>query len=366
MGLQEEIEKERSEIRTESYSMSVGELQSLYDKKEIILRPDFQRLFRWSITQKTRFIESVLLGIPLPAIFVFQRKDGIWEVIDGLQRISTLLELMGELRKDDSDEKLPQLQLGDADYLKSLKGRYWQGLSDEDPNALTAIQKLYIRRAKIHVNILLRESDERSKFELFRRLNTGGSTLVEQEIRNCLLLMENKSRFKWLLQLTQNAKFQHCIELNDRLLEEQFDGELASRFIVLRKKDPLTGIGNDLGEYLTDEIIKIARDPNFDEKEEGDAFIRTFEALDAALGSDAFHRYDAKKNRFLGPFSQSAFEVIALGIGYHASGGTPNNIVEIVKSLWNNAEFKAHTGGGISAASRIPRTVQLGRSLFKP
>lgn len=366
MGLQEEIEKERSEIRTESYSMSVGELQSLYDKREIVLRPDFQRLFRWSITQKTRFIESVLLGIPLPAIFVFQRKDGIWEVIDGLQRISTLLELMGELRSDDSEEKIPQLQLGDADYLKSLKGRYWQGVSDEDPNALTAIQKLYIRRAKIHVNILLRESDERSKFELFRRLNTGGSNLVEQEIRNCLLLMENKNRYKWVSDLAQNKKFQHCVELSDRLIEEQFDRELVSRFIVLRRKNPLAGVGNDLGEYLTDEIIQIARDPDFDEKAEGQAFLRTFEAIDAALGSNAFHRYDVGKKRFLGPFSQSAFEVIALGIGFHANEGLHDKIAETVKSLWSNREFKTHTGGGVSAGSRIPRTVQLGRELFKP
>ena len=65
----------------------------------LILRPEFQRVFRWSDAQKSRLIESVLLGIPLPSIFASQKNDGRWEVIDGLQRLSTLFETAGELRK---------------------------------------------------------------------------------------------------------------------------------------------------------------------------------------------------------------------------------------------------------------------------
>jgi len=75
----------RKEIRTDGYAMSIGEWISLYENKEIDIHPEFQRFFRWSINQKSNLIESILLGIPIPTIFVSQRKDGVWDVVDGLQ-----------------------------------------------------------------------------------------------------------------------------------------------------------------------------------------------------------------------------------------------------------------------------------------
>ena len=83
MSLTAEIAKHRAEIRSDAYSMSVGELVSMYKENELHIRPQFQRLFRWSPFQKSRFIESILLGIPIPSIFVYQRPDGVWDVIDG-------------------------------------------------------------------------------------------------------------------------------------------------------------------------------------------------------------------------------------------------------------------------------------------
>ena len=90
MGLQEEIDKMRQEIRADDYSMSIGEWISLYENSEIEIHPEFQRFFRWTTTQKTSLIESILLGIPIPPIFVSQREDGVWDVVDGLQRLSTI------------------------------------------------------------------------------------------------------------------------------------------------------------------------------------------------------------------------------------------------------------------------------------
>lgn len=364
MSLQDEIDKERSDIRTESYSMSVGEMLSLYERGELVLRPEFQRLYRWTTTQKSRFIESVLLGIPLPAIFVFQQKSGSWEVIDGLQRVSTLLEFMGELKGEKGEKREVILQAGE--YLPSLAGKRWNSSIENDPNVLTSAQKLYFRRAKVHVNILLRETDERSKFALFRRLNTGGSPLVEQEIRNCVFLMENRSRFLWFSELRKNKHFQECIDISDRLLEEQFDMELITRFIVLRKREQLVGIGDDLGEFLTDEIVKIAQDKTFDEVTEAEVFKNTFAWIHGELGEGAFRRYDESKKRFLGPFSQVAFEAIAIGIGYYAEKKQPKNIEGNAKKLWADRTIKRETGGGVSSATRIPRTVGYGRKLFKP
>ena len=122
--LQIELDKARLSVKTDSYPMSIGELVSMYDDGELEIRPEFQRLFRWSLEQKSNFIESVLLGIPIPSIFVAQREDGVWELVDGLQRISTILSFMGKMR-DNNGGLCPPLKLSGTKYLPSLQDKVW-------------------------------------------------------------------------------------------------------------------------------------------------------------------------------------------------------------------------------------------------
>jgi uncharacterized protein with ParB-like and HNH nuclease domain len=82
--LENEINYARNNLTTDRLDMSYGEIMSMYERGEIIIDPDFQRLFRWSTFQKTRFIESILLGIPTPPIFVAEDDEGRWELVDGL------------------------------------------------------------------------------------------------------------------------------------------------------------------------------------------------------------------------------------------------------------------------------------------
>src|SRR5438093_6944280 len=98
--LQNEITERRRLISTDAYAMSIGELLNLYRDDELDVHPEFQRVFRWTDTQKTRLIESILLGIPIPPIFVAQRTDGVWDVVDGVQRLSTILQFIGELKDE--------------------------------------------------------------------------------------------------------------------------------------------------------------------------------------------------------------------------------------------------------------------------
>src|ERR1700691_5301232 len=188
--LQQEIEKTRPEIRTDGYPIAIGEWISIYEKGELDIHPEFQRFFRWTLRQKSRLIESLLLGIPVPQIFVAQRADGVWDVVDGLQRLSTIFEFVGILLDEDK-KKLSPLTLDATLYLPSLKGRRWED-TDHPDQSLTVAQRLLIKRAKIGASIILKESDEMAKFELFQRLNTGGSMLSDQEVRNSILVMMNR------------------------------------------------------------------------------------------------------------------------------------------------------------------------------
>jgi len=87
--IEEIVSKKRNTLKTDRLDMSFGELINIYSDKELFISPEYQRAFRWSDYQRTRFIESVLLGIPIPPIFVAEDDNGKWEVVDGLQRIST-------------------------------------------------------------------------------------------------------------------------------------------------------------------------------------------------------------------------------------------------------------------------------------
>lgn len=115
MSLQEEITARASKIYRESYQMSIGELINLYRDGEMDIHPEFQRVFRWSEYQKTKLIESIMLNIPIPSIFVSQNDDGVWDVIDGVQRLSTIFQFVG-IFKDEEGKKLPPLTLQKTDY----------------------------------------------------------------------------------------------------------------------------------------------------------------------------------------------------------------------------------------------------------
>src|ERR1035437_9629676 len=147
MGLQQEIDKTRAEIRTDGYPVSIGEWMSIYEKGELDIHPEFQRFFRWSLRQKSRLVESLLLGIPIPQIFVAQRPDGVWDVVDGLQRLSTIFEFTGILL-DENGSRVHPLALEATTYLHGLEGRRWED-SDHPDQSLTVTQRLLIKRAKI-------------------------------------------------------------------------------------------------------------------------------------------------------------------------------------------------------------------------
>jgi len=367
MSLQDEILARSTQIKTDSYPMSIGELISLYKEGEIDVHPEFQRIYRWSEDQKTRLIESLLLGIPIPPIFVAQRKDGVWDVVDGVQRISTIFQFVGVLR-DENGKLVPPLVLQSTKYLKSLGGKVWNNKYDEE-NSFTRDQQLYLKRARVDINIVLKESDEQSKYELFMRLNTGGSPLSGQEVRNCLLVMAKPEVYEWLRELSDDASFKDCIAISDRAYEEQYHMELLLRFLIMRKLSVsrLREV-RDIGEFLDDELTMVTKYTVDRQASEEVAFRETFSFISRTVSDDAFRKYDPAKRRFVGGFSISAFEAVALGIGFHQGKWDPSlpakSVKAIVQQLWQNAEFRENSGSGVRASSRIPHIVPLGRRLF--
>lgn len=369
MSLHDEIETHRKKIHTDSYPMSIGELMSMYRDEELDLHPEFQRFFRWTLEQKSRLIESILLGIPIPSIFVQQRDDGVWDVIDGLQRLSTIFEFVGILRKCDRSLR-PGLKLTRTTYLPSLEGITWQDAEDADATVPRDLQ-LRIKRAKIHVNIILAQSDNSAKYELFQRLNTGGTALSDQEVRNCILVMEDPTFYRWLEELASTEDFRNCISLTDRALNEQYHVELVVRFLVFRLIDEaqLSKIG-DLGEFLTEAIRVMAGNSLYDRDQEGNAFRWVFASVARQIGTNAFRKFDPVRKNYTGGFLISAFEAIAIGLGYHYdqyhAGGLTPVIEEGIRACWADPGFTDRIGSGVRASSRVPWSIPHGRKHFAP
>jgi hypothetical protein len=312
--LKDEIENAQRLVKTDAYQMSIGEVVNMYKDDEFVINPDFQRLFRWEIGQKSKLIESLMLGIPLPSIFVFEKEDSKWELIDGLQRISTLLEFMGELKDPATGELKPPTALVATKYLPSLDKAVWEK-SDLIPDVpldeqipLTSPQQLAIKRSRLSVEILKRPSDNATKYDLFQRLNAGGIAANAQEIRNCIIIMVNRQYAAFIRGLAESESFLTVLAASDDQIEKQRHMEYASRFLV-HTYVPYNG-KLDVEEFIDEGIVTLATAN--ETQQSGAMFSATFNLLNQAYGADALRRF--QNGAPFGRVGLAAFEGIAVGV----------------------------------------------------
>ncbi|MGX1156400.1 DUF262 domain-containing protein [Streptomyces albogriseolus] len=365
MTLESELELYRQRITTDSYPMSISEIANLYRDGEMDIHPEFQRIFRWSGAQRTKLIESVLLGIPLPSIFVAQNEEGVWDVVDGVQRLSTIFQFMGILRNDEGGIVEPFVCEA-APFLTSLEGVAYEPFEGAE-KALTRAQQLDFKRSRVDVKIIKRESDNRAKYDLFQRLNSYGSIATPQELRNCLLVSLSRTHFDWLQDVASSKDFMEVLSLPERLIKEQYHLELALRFITLRllPEDRISSIGN-IGEFLSAEILSLVDKGYSELRAEKEAFDFCFKTLNDALGGDAMRKLNPATGRTEGAFSSTAFEVLALGLGHYAPGLVlgGGDVQQARETLWNDAAFAPGHATGQRADQRMKRTIPFGRQLF--
>lgn len=363
-ALETQISSARREVSADTISMSVSELTNLFKEGILIIRPEFQRLFRWSKDQKSRLVESILLGIPIPSIFVSQDANGKWELVDGLQRVSTLLELQGLLPT--ADGIAPPLELNSTTYLPDLEGKLW---GDGNGNSLSAAQMLDIRLARLDLRVIKRSSDPKAKFDLFQRLNSYGSTLTPQEIRTALIAGVNSEVLVWLQSLSRHESFVQSLALGDRLIDEQFDLELILRFMMLHNRE-IKGKRGGLGDFptkLDNWSLAFAEDFPAQADTLANNFRTVFDVIASHGSESVFRKWDGITQTFRGGFSSTSFETIALGIGFHVAQGSRyrTDIVEAAKELWiTEIPEKLGTTTGLATGDRFAKTIPIGRGLM--
>lgn len=368
-NLRDELMKKRGEIYTDQLTMSVGELINIYKDGEIELEPAFQRLFRWSTVQETNFIESILLGYPIPPIFVLQREDGIWDVIDGVQRLSTIYHFAGILKTNDGKVKDP-LKLESADILTHLDGKYYseeQGKPCFDPAT-----RIDFKRASISILILQAGSDPKSKFELFKRLNTGGSRLTDQEIRNSMILMYNEDVY---YAMEEFSKIEHVIKifnLPESYSEKRMDMDIITRFLVMRNYENIEEVsdGIDINVFLDKAIEQIITKDGFDIHKELEVFDKLIHFLSTHLQEDyGFRVYDHGKRQFVQAFNWFVFEVLIWGCvvlnDVDSLSEKPDFYIEKIKKLESIGDYKKRIGkSNIRVIERIKAAKEEAKVIF--
>ena len=352
--LMEELSTERKNIKTDSYDMSIGEIISLYQDGDLKLNPAYQHLYRWDEEHKNRFIESILIGIPIPEIFVAQKEDGKWDVVDGVQRISTLLQLVGELKGYDP------LILHRTKYLPSLEGMTWETMPND--------AKRLLKRARIGVNIILTENSIESQYELFQRLNTGGVSLESQEIRNCLIIMLDENYYNKINELKNYQNFKSCLTISEEKIKVEYHMELIIRYLIAkRNKINFTNYNiatEKLSDFLDHEMALLISDKTFDLDREIDLFKRTFDYIKEQMGSDIFKKYNSEKDCFEGAFSNSSYEAILVGVAENLDSLKEKNLRSLVKGIYTDEKFIKFSSRGIKVVGRFQGLNEFSREYF--
>jgi hypothetical protein len=176
-GLELQLKDQRRTVDFDTFDIFTQQLLSMLGTGQIWVSPTYQRKFRWLDEGCSGFIESLMLGIPVPSLFMATNPDNTWEVVDGVQRLTTLVKFAGDRKLRESVDQEQLVLTG----MKKLS--LFNGLSLEDlPRSLQ--QHFWTRPVKVVT--LNDKSDKVVRYDLFERLNTGGVALSSQEIRDCI------------------------------------------------------------------------------------------------------------------------------------------------------------------------------------
>lgn len=311
--------------------MSFRELINMYEDDEL-LKPELQRKYVWEKAEASRFIESILLGLPIPSIFLANTSENNKLIIDGYQRIMTVYDYVkkGVFSKDNKVFKLTN-----TDKInKRWRGKSYSELSEADQKK--------IRQTTIHAIIFEQkhpEYNDSSLFQIFERINTSGKVLKPQEIRNCVYQGDlNSLLFK--LNLDENWRKMFGTKEEDSRMS---DIEFILRFFALNsrnirnKKEGQISLKAFLNDYMAQ---KEHQKDDFLLRKESD-FHKTIDFLAEHIGINAFRNLNQTR------FNPTIFDSVAIATNYALSKCNENFDLENIKlnheKLLLNENYKIYT-----------------------
>lgn len=302
-------------LRVSPMNLSVFQVLRKIDKGEIFLRPSFQRAFVWDEVRQSRLIESILIRIPLPAFYIDATEDERWEVVDGLQRLTTMHRFWtGHLR-------LTGLQ-----FLRELESMSF----DELPNKY----KILIEdNTQLLLYQLQSGTPPQAKFTIFSRLNTGGMTLTPQEIRHALF---QGPATKLLADLSTSPEFLRATtdSLSSKRMEDQ---ETLLRGIAFL--DGYEYYKSDLDGFLTEAMDNLNHAELSERKAIRREMLSCLDKASAVFGKNAFRKIYSRAQR-RSNFNKALFEAWLHALRPYSQSDLIKNADRIVSEFVDLIENK--------------------------
>ena len=335
-----ELSAQKMKVDFDSFDITVKELVSMATTGLLDIAPEYQRQFRWDEVRQSEFVESIFLGIPIPSLFTAANADGSWELIDGVQRLSSLIHFIAE---DDIRHTLSlsePLAMEGLEKLKTFNGSTFADLP-------VSIQTQFLLRP-LKVIAVSDKSDFDVRFDLFERLNSGGVSLTAQEIRSCIY----RGSFNMLLKdLSQSADFKHVMRLPEEAESNGTREEMLLRFFAFFNN--YQNFDHSVVGFLND-FMRAATE-GFDYGRNLEVFHRTFAQLREALP------HGLTRGRSTTPFN--LFEAISVGAAL-AIAERGSLYIAGAEDWVRSAEMKRLTTGATNSNPRVRDRIEYARDKF--
>ena len=269
MQQRQQLAEQRLKVDFDTYDVTVDELIRRVERGRIEVAPVYQRQFRWDHTRQSRLIESILLGIPVPPLFMATNSTSgqqiQWEVVDGLQRLLTLVNFAGRdaARNFVKLEERP-LRLIDLEKLTTITGYLFTELPEDIRTTL--------EDRPIKIIVLNDKSDLQVRFDLFERLNTGGIRLTDQEVRECVY---RGPFMDCVTILASNVNYKIILRLPASKWRDGTPEDYVLRFFAFLER--YLEFDHSVKDFLNDFIAQAVLAPKIEERTE--IFNRTFQYL---------------------------------------------------------------------------------------
>lgn len=340
-----QLQEQRRKVDFDSYDITVDDLVRRLRNRRIEIAPAYQRQFRWDVERQSRLIESIMLGIPVPPLFMATNVDADegrkWEVVDGLQRLLSLANFVGdaETRSVARLEGGP-LELKGLEILTSLEG----ATVDELP---TDLHDGLLDRP-IRVIVLNDKSDVKVRYDLFERLNTGGVRLTDHEVRESVFMGEFVNL---LSELAGDKSYNRVLALPSSRTKDGTPQDYVLRFFAFLER--YKRFEHSVRDFLNDFIAAAAKDPQLQRRR--GIFHETFDFL-----ADVFP--EGLRTR-KGSTPVNLFEGISVGAALalreNPALRPPSDLAWVYSD-----EMKRHTTGATNNRSRVTARIEFSRDRF--
>lgn len=273
-----ELEENQRQIIWQAKDFSIREFSSMEQDGDLDLQPNYQRKYVATPAIASRLIESVLMDVPIPVIYLAEEKDTSYSVIDGQQRLTSFLSFLNGHFPNGNEFKLTGLKV-----YKELNKKSFKELSKEHQNK--------IRKTTLHTIIIKKESNEDIKFEIFERLNTGSIKLNEDEIRNTVY----RGEYINLLAELENDKTFHELIQNENAKKRMLYRNMILRFFALSEKTYLN-YKPSMKQFCNKELRDNQHLSIEKQKEYIERFVHCVDLVKTIFGHHAFKRYQLDKN----------------------------------------------------------------------